>query len=138
MPAYHSRVLWRWTFPTPRACCASSTTWEPLLWPPSGLSMSSTVWIYFAYISNYQLKFIYSEKATKFCEIFTLLLNVCTGKSCYLFIELEFNTWKFQAQTWGEHLVYRNCFWHSEQFLYTTCSPHVLQKEELLTKIYLY
>ena len=26
----------------------------------------------------------------------------------------------------------------SEQFLYTTCSPHVLQKEELLTKIYLY
>ena len=34
--------------------------------------------------------------------------------------------------------MYRNCFRHSEQFLYTTCSPHVLQKEELLTKIYLY
>ena len=48
-----------------------------------------------------------------------------------LFIEL-------QAQTWGEHVVYRNGFWHSEQFLYTTCSPHVLQKEKLLTKIYLY
>ena len=25
----------------------------------------------------------------------------------------------------------------SKKFLYTTCSPHVLQKEELLTKIYL-
>ena len=25
-----------------------------------------------------------------------------------------------------------------EQILYTTCSPHVLQKEELMTKIYLY
>ena len=24
------------------------------------------------------VKFIYSEKATKFCEIFTLLLTVCT------------------------------------------------------------
>ena len=24
------------------------------------------------------VKFIYSEKATKFCEIFTLLLSVCT------------------------------------------------------------
>ena len=24
------------------------------------------------------IKFIYSEKATKFCEIFTLLLSVCT------------------------------------------------------------
>ena len=27
---------------------------------------------------------------------------------------------------WGEYVVYRNCFWHSEHFLYTTCSPHVL------------
>ena len=53
-------------------------------------------------------------------------------------LNYEFNKWKFQAQTWGEHVVYRNCFWQSEQFLYTTCSPHVLQKEELLTKIYLY
>ena len=43
-------------------------------------------------------------------------------------LNYKFNTWKFQAQTWGEHIVYRNCFWHSEQFLYTTCSPHVLQK----------
>ena len=51
----------------------------------------------------------------------------------------KFNTWKFQAQTWGEHVVfvYRNCVWHSEQFLFTTCSPHVLQKEKLLIKIYL-
>ena len=32
----------------------------------------------------------------------------------------KFNTWKFKAQTWEEHVVYRNCFWHSEQFLYTT------------------
>ena len=32
------------------------------------------------------------------------------------------NTWKFQAQTWGEHGVYRNCFWHSEQFF----TQHVL------------
>jgi hypothetical protein len=53
-------------------------------------------------------------------------------------LNYKFNTWKFQAQTWGEHVVYRNCFWHSEQFLYTTCSPHVLQNEELLKKIYLY
>ena len=28
-----------------------------------------------------KVKFIYSEKATKFCEIFTLLLTVCTVKS---------------------------------------------------------
>ena len=27
---------------------------------------------------GFGLKFIYSEKATKFCEIFTLLLSVCT------------------------------------------------------------
>ena len=29
-------------------------------------------------------------------------------------LNYKFNTWKFQAQTWGEHVVYRNCFWHSE------------------------
>jgi len=52
-------------------------------------------------------------------------------------LNYKFNKWKFQAQTWGEHIVYRNCFSYSEQFLYTTCSPHVLQKEEFLTKIYL-
>ena len=59
-------------------------------------------------------------------------------KDCSL--NFKFSTWKFQAQTWawGEHVEYRNCSWHSEQFLYTTCSPHVMQKEELLTKIYLY
>ena len=56
--------------------------------------------------------------------------------SCSL--NYKFNTWKFQTKTWGEHVVYRNCFWHSEQFLYTTCSAHVMQKEELLAKIYLY
>ena len=50
----------------------------------------------------------------------------------------KFNTWKFQAKTRGEHVVCRNCFWYSEKILYTACSPHVLQKEELLTNIYLY
>ena len=38
----------------------------------------------------------------------------------------------------AEHVVNINCSECQNQFLYTTCSPHVLQKEELLTKIYLY
>ena len=66
--------------------------------------------------------------------IFASTHNMTTDCS----LNYKFNTWKFQAQTWGEHVAYRNCFWHSEQFLYTTCSPHVKKKEELLTKIYLY
>ena len=66
-------------------------------------------------------------------QIFTIFANMTTDCS----LNYKFNIWKFQAQTWREHVVYRNCFWHSEQFSYTTCSPHVLQKEELLTKIYL-
>ena len=41
--------------------------------------------------NNNKLKFIYSEKATKFCEIFPLLLTVCTaiksmGKSSQNFV----------------------------------------------------
>ena len=31
--------------------------------------------VYFVYLYIHKLKFIYSEKATKFCEIFTLLLT---------------------------------------------------------------
>ena len=43
-----------------------------------------------------------------------------------LFIELQVKYMKIPSQTWGEHVVYRNCFRHSEQFLYTTCSLYVL------------
>ena len=68
----------------------------------------------------------------------------------------------FFCRTWGEHVVYKNCSECQKQFPYTTCSPvwgwnfHVcielviqwticrhiagqlMQKWELLTKIYLY
>ena len=33
------------------------------------------------------------------------------------------------CRTWGEHVVYRNCSECQKQFLYTTCSPHVLSLE---------
>ena len=77
-----------------------------------------------------QYRWIFSEALI----LYQLTHNMTTDCS----LNFKFNTWKFQAHTWGYHVVYRNCFWHSEQFLYTTCFPHVLQKEELLTKIYLY
>ena len=41
---------------------------------------------------------------------------------------------KIPSSKLGEHVVYRSYFGHSEQFLYTTGSPHVLQKEKLQTK----
>ena len=47
--------------------------------------------------------------------------NMTTDCSLYY----KFNTWKFQAQTWGEHVVYRNCSECQKQFMYTTCSPQV-------------
>ena len=60
--------------------------------------------------------------------------NMTTDRS----LNYKFNIHeKSKLRSWGEHVVYRNSFWHSEQFLYTTCSPYILQKEELLTKIYL-
>ena len=72
------------------------------------------------------------------CQKLLFLHQLTNNMTTDWSLNYKFNTWKFQAQTWGEHVVYRIFFWHSEQFLYTTCSPHVLQKEELLTKIYLY
>ena len=40
------------------------------------LLSAPSIWL--RYIWAYVLKFIYSEKATKFCKIFPLLLSVCT------------------------------------------------------------
>ena len=68
------------------------------------------------------------------CHLHGLQVNLCQK---LLFLnQLTHNM--TTAQNWGEHVVYRNCFWHSEHFLYKTCSPHFLHKEEILTKIYLY
>ena len=86
------------------------------------------------YLQNFRLIWIQVNLCQKLLFLHQLTHNMT--KDCSL--NYKFNTWKFQAQTWGEHVVYRNCFWHPEQFLYTTCFPHVLQKDEFLTKIYLY
>ena len=54
-------------------------------------------------------------------------------------LNYKFNTWKLQAQTWGEHFFVQKLFLTFRTiFVHNICSPHVLQKEELLTKIYLY
>ena len=41
-----------------------------------------------------------------------------------LFIDLQL---RYEKNTSSEHVVYKNCFlfWHSKQFLYTTCSELV-------------
>ena len=79
-----------------------------------------------------------SSVQVNLCQKLLFLPQLTHNMTTDCSLNYQLNTWKFQAQTWGEHVVYRNCFWHSEQFLYTTCSPYVLQKEELLTKIYQY
>ena len=52
-----------------------------------------------------------------------------------LFIELQVQYMKIPSSNLGRTCCVQKFFL---PFLYTTCSPHVLQKEELLTKIYLY
>ena len=34
-----------------------------------------------------------------------------------------------EALLFGEHVVYKNCSEGQKQFLYTTCSPHILSLE---------
>ena len=81
-----------------------------------------------------EIIFVQVNLCQKLLFLHQLTHNMTTDCS----LNYKFNTWNFQAQAWGEQVGYRNCFRYSEQFLYTTCSPHVLQKEELLTKICLY
>ena len=60
-----------------------------------------------------ELKFIYSEKATKFCEIFPLLLTVCTvvkskGKILQNFVAFsEYMNFKYLKKTkeWRSILI---------------------------------
>ena len=51
-----------------------------------------------------------------------------------LFIELQVQYMKIPSSNLGRTCVYRNWFWHSEQILYITCSPHVLQKRRASDK----
>ena len=53
---------------------------EPLsiMWCLNSFVAESSSQSRLIYASTSQIKFIYSEKATKFCEIFPLLLTVCT------------------------------------------------------------
>ena len=45
----------------------------------------------------------------------------------------------FKLRIWGEHVFYTNCFlflfWHSEQLVYTACSPHVLSLQFSCTEL---
>ena len=57
------------------------------------------------------------------CQKLLFLHQLTHNMTTDCWLNYNFNTWKFQARTWGDHVVYRNCFRHSEQFLYITCSP---------------
>ena len=79
--------------------------------------------VFLRYLLNHLLKSI--EKfivQVNLCQKLLFLHQLTHNMTTDFSLNYKFNTWKFQAQTWGEHVVYRNCVWHSEQFLYTTCS----------------
>ena len=46
------------------------------------------------------------------CQKLLFLHQLTHNMTADCSLNCKFNTWKFQAQTWGEHVVYRNCFWH--------------------------
>ena len=71
-----------------------------------------------------QVKFIYSEKATKFCEIFTLLLNVCTVVKSKVNISQNFVTFSeymnfsilLSKNNFYSHQEYAHDFYNHLQF----------------------
>ena len=67
------------------------------------------------------IKFVYSEKATKFCEIFTLLLSIVhTDKSKVKISQI------FVA--FSEYMNFRPCFWKFKKLnseKKTTFSPRI-------------
>ena len=68
------------------------------------------------------------------CHKFLFLHHLTQNMTIDCSSNYKFNTRKFRSQTWGEHIVCRNCFWHSEQFLYTTYSPPCSAKRRVSDK----
>ena len=58
----------------------------------------------------------YSEVQANLCQKLTFLHQLIHNMTTDCLLNYKFNTWTFQAQTWGEHVVYRNGF----------CTQHVL------------
>ena len=55
----------------------------------------------------------YSElQQVNLCQKLLFLNQLAHNMTRDCSLNYKFNTWKFQAQTWGEHVMYRNCFWH--------------------------
>ena len=78
----------------------------------------------FIFIVHSMIKFKQNQQLqVNLCQKLLFLHQTTHNMTTDCSLNYKFNTWKFQAQTLGEHAVCRNCFWHSEQFLYTTCSP---------------
>ena len=80
------------------------------------------------------LNFVQVNLFQKHLFLYQLTHNMTTDCS----LNYKFNTWKFQAQTWGEHVVYKNCSECQKQFCIQHVLPMFCKKEELLKKIYLY
>ena len=68
-------------------------------------------------VYHQEIKFIYSEKATKFCKIFTLLLTVCTvvkskvkiSQNFVAFSEYMNFTSSHCYKKWGVKVIYHVC-----------------------------
>ena len=113
------------------------------VWVAKYISSSSLVKTENAH--SYKKKIHTQKKIMVFKTAILLQVNLCQ-KLLYLHqlthnmttdctLNYKFKTWKFQAQTWGEHVVYRNYFWHSEQFMYKTYSEHVLSLQFSCTEL---
>ena len=60
-----------------------------------------------------------------FCQKLLFLHQLTHNMTTDCSLNYKFNTWKFHAQTWGEHVVYKNCFECQKPFLYKTSVPQV-------------
>ena len=72
------------------------------------------------------LKHVFAFSTGKSFSEALILALVNPQYDARLFMELQV---QYKKNTWSEHVVYKNCFlflfWHSNQFLYTTCSELV-------------
>ena len=108
----------------------------------SGYAISANVIFFIFFISFFLLRVGKNPSTThalqvNLCQKLLFLHQLTHNTTVDCSLNYKFNT--FWLLISGDNVLCTEIvLWHSEQFLYTTCSPYVVQKEELLTKIYLY
>ena len=105
----HINISWKWKWQVEKKRSLEIIWYQPIVY--------NTIVNKYHIFSEYRLQVNLCQKLLFLHQLTHNMMTICS-------LNYKFNAWKFQAQTWGEHVVYRNCFWHFKKvFVHNMFSP---------------